>query len=439
MFKRSKSAEDAIGTTSRRADWNSTAYAAAAPQKQPAVDMKAVWRCVDAPRSTFEVDNSTFFLPAGPTAGDKFWMVLAGGDIGVVSKHGFRNEDSGVRSMAKRKDRRKGFTLHCGTLTVSFLPYSPLRRCFVGHGAAAEKRVVARLRTDCQYAADKVASCMASMLWHRVQSYGSALWRTETEVADDLKRAARALGELVEFATRFVEVMRRQYQGGGREDDMPAAYGKALKLLGLAEWYRLHRALNAAQCMDKAFRQCVGRAAGGRAARQRCENFIQSNLLGMLGWRLAPMSMGSQRNVLRDALTALDVLGATDWDCFDEEGVRAKMAESSTMVRIVKEAGFAIWTQQKLMRFLRDQPLRAVDLEEVRWAGRESRSHERIHPAHLRVLRALPWVKTFDVADHVPILRLVALDERLTESGHHVEAVKGRFALRRGRGGEEAA
>ncbi|KAK2062792.1 hypothetical protein LY76DRAFT_613443 [Colletotrichum caudatum] len=348
-------------------------------------EMATVWKSIDAPRSTLRVDNSTFFLPAGPTAGDKFWMVLNGGDIGLVTKNGFRNEDSGVQSSVKRKDRRKGFTVHCGTLTIDFLPSSPLRRCFVGHGAAAEKRVVARLRTDCQYAADKVAGCMASMLWHRVQSCGGSAARpTETEVADDLKKAGRALSELVEFAARFVEVMRRQYQGGGREDKMPAAYGKALRLLGLAEWYRLHRALNAAQCME--------------------------NLLGMLGWRLAPESMDSQRNVLRDALTALDVLDATDWDCFEEEGVRARIGRSSTTVRIVKEAGFAAWTQQKLMRFLRNQPLSAVDLEEMRSAGRESRSHEIIHPAHLRVLRALPWVKTFEVAGRMPILRLVALD-----------------------------
>ncbi|KAK1597077.1 uncharacterized protein LY79DRAFT_508477 [Colletotrichum navitas] len=385
------------------------ACAPAAEQEQTGVNMTSMWKSIDAPRSTFEVDKSTFFLPAGPTAGDRFWMVLTGGDIGHVTKNGFLSEDSGVQSSVKRKDRRKGFTFHCGTLTIDFHPSSPLRRCFVGHGATAEKRVVARLRTDCQYAADKVAICMASMLWHRVVSDSSATWRTEREVADDLKKAARALSELVEFAARFVEVMRRQYQGGGREETMPAAYDKAVKLLGLAEWHRIHRTLNAAQCMEKAFRQSAGRSAS-RATRQRCENFIQSNLLGMLGWRLAPWSVGSQRNVLRDGLTALDVLGATDWDCFEAEGVRARMDKSSTTVRIVKEADFAIWTQQKLMRFLRHQPLRAVDLEEARWAGKESRSQEVIHPAHLRVLRALPWVKTFDVAGHVPILRLVVLD-----------------------------
>ncbi|KAK2041178.1 hypothetical protein LZ31DRAFT_472931 [Colletotrichum somersetense] len=373
-------------------------------------DMTTVWKSIDAPRSTLRVDNSNFFLPAGPTVGDKFWMVLNGGDIGLVTKNGFRNEDNGVQSSVKRKDRRKGFTVHCGTLAIDFLPSSPLRRCFVGHGTAAEKRVVARLRTDCQYAADKVADCMASMLWHRVQSCGGSATRpTETEVADDLNKAGRALGELVEFAAQFVEAMRRQYQGGGREDKIPAAYGKALRLLGLAEWYRLHRALNAAQCMEKASRQSGGRTAR-LATQERCENFIQSNLLGMLGWRLAPRSMDSQRNVLRDALTALDVLGATDWDCFEEENVRARIDRSSTTVRIVKEAGFAIWTQQKLMMFLRNQPLGAVDLEEVRSAGQELRSHEMIHPAHLRVLRALPWVKTFEVAGHMPILRLVALD-----------------------------
>ncbi|KAK1981929.1 hypothetical protein LZ30DRAFT_718802 [Colletotrichum cereale] len=415
IFKRSKSADDAKDRAAwgvnevRRITSNSMAYAAAAGQKQPAADMADVWKSVDAPRSTFEVDNCTFFLPAGPTAGDKFWMVLAGGDIGMVTKNGFLSEDTGVQSRVKRKDRQKGFTFHCGALTIDFPPSKSLRRCFIGHGATAEKRVVARLKTDCRYAADKVTSCMASMLWHRVQSYGATPWRMETEVADDLKKAARALGELVDFAARFVEVMRRQYQGGGREENMPAAYGKALKLLGLAEWYRIHRALNAVQCMEKAFRRSVGRPTGP-ATQQRCENFIQSNLLGMLGWRLAPGSMGSQRNVLRDALTALDVLGATDWDCFDEEGVRARMEQSATTVRIIKEAGFAVWTQQKLMRFLRHQPLRAVDLEEIRSAGRESRGQESIHPAHLRVLKALPWTKNFDVAGHVPILRLVALD-----------------------------
>ncbi|KAK2011728.1 hypothetical protein LZ32DRAFT_533389 [Colletotrichum eremochloae] len=415
IFKRSKRANDVTVSASseintvQQVTSNIRACPSATEQKQPAADVTTVWKFIDAPRSTFDVDDATFFLPAGPTASDKFWMVLAGGDIGVVTKHGFLSEDSGVLSRVKPKDRRKGFTFHCGNLTIYFHPSSPLRRCFVGHGASAEKCIVARLKTDCQYAADKIASCMASMLWHRVQSCGSTPWRTEAEVADDLKKATRALSELVDFAARFVEVMRRQYQGGGREEKMPAAYGKVLKLLGLTEWYRIHRALNAAQCMEKAFRQSGSRSARP-ATQQRCKNFIQSNLLGMLGWRLAPGSMGSQRNVLRKGLTTLDVLGATDWDCFEEEGVRVMMEKSSTTVRIVKEADFAMWTQQKLMRFLRHQPMRVADLEELRSTGQESRSQEVIHPAHLRVLRALPWVKSFDVAGRVPILRLVAVD-----------------------------
>ncbi|GKT96017.1 hypothetical protein CT0861_05209 [Colletotrichum tofieldiae] len=414
IFKKSKSADDVTNLAYeiipvRRITSSSMAYAPAAEQVRPEVDMAPVWKSIDAPRSTFKVDNSNFFLPAGPTVDDNFWMVLANGDIGMVTKDGFLVEDSGVKYHVKRKDRRKGFTFHCGSLTIDFHPSKSLRRCFIGHGAMAEKRVIMRLKTDCQYAADEVTNCMASMLWHRVQSYGNTQWRTETDVADDLKKAAQALSELVEFAARFIEVMRRQHQGNGREDNMPMTYKKALKLLGLTKWYRLHRALNSVQCMEKAFRRSVDRSAHA-ATQHRSENFIQSNLLGMLGWRLAPGSMGSQRNVLRDVLTTLEVLGTTDWDCFEEKDVQARMEQTGVTVRFVKEADFTIWTQQKMMRFLQHRSLRALDPAEVRLAGQESRSEESIHPSHLRMLKALPWVKAFDASGRMPILRLVALD-----------------------------
>ncbi|GKT49773.1 uncharacterized protein ColSpa_09954 [Colletotrichum spaethianum] len=415
IFRKSKSAGDVADLASndiipvRRITSNSMAYALAAQQKRPEVDMATVWKSIDAPRSTLKIDNSTFFLPAGPMADDKFWMVLANGDIGMVTKNGFVVEDSGVKYHVKRKDRSNGFTFHCGTLTIILHPSKSLRRCFIGHGAMAEKRIIMRLQADCQYAADKVTNCMASMLWYNVQSHGSMQWRTETNIADDLEKAAQALSELVDFAARFIKVMRRQYQGDGREETMPAAYKNALKLLVLAKWYRIHRALNSVQCMEKAFRRSVDRSAHP-AAQHRSDNFIQSNLLGMLGWGLAPGSMGSQRDVLQDVLTTLEVLGTTDWGLFEEKDVRARMEQTATTVRIVKEASFTIWTQQKIMRFLRHRPLRGLDPAEVRLAGQESRSEESIHPSHLRMLKVLPWVKNFDAGGRVPILRLAALD-----------------------------
>ncbi|KAK6207656.1 hypothetical protein QIS74_12737 [Colletotrichum tabaci] len=414
IFKQSKSADDAAGPADngivpvRRITSNSMAYAPAAEQDLIGVDMAAVWESINAPRTTLKVDSYDFFLPAGPMVEDKSWMVLTNGDIGLVTWNGLLVEDSDVIHRVKTKNRRKAFTFHCGCLTLGFRLSQSLRRNFIGHGATAECRVITRLKTDCRFAADKVTKCMASLLWFRVQAYGSTHWRTPTEVADDLRKATKALRELVGFAARFIEVLRRHHQGNGREDSMPVAYKKALMLMGLAKWYRTHRAINSIQCLEKALRRSVDESTRQAASRSAC--LVQSNLLGMLGWRLAPGSLGSQRNVLPDVLTTLDVLGTTDWDCYVEKDVRARMEQTEITVRIVKEADFTLWTQQKIMRFLRHRPLSRIDLTEPSWAGQETRGEEKIHPSHVRMLRALPWVRSFDVDGHIPILRFVAPD-----------------------------
>lgn len=404
--------EEAPGLASERSPTlSSMAITPTPPAGDDNPDMTAVWKSVEAPRMTFKIDHSRFYHPAGPLVNDTFWMVLPEGDIGAVSKDGFRLEghadgDAKERQV-KTKDAKSGLTFRCGSWIIDYHPCQSLRRCIIGHGPQAEQRVVARLKTDCQHAAHRVAKCMAGLLWYHLQTYGSLEWWLPEDFANCLKEAAAALNELAGLVSRFIETMRKHYQGGGREGRMPALFKKALVLFGLTKWYRVHRAINSVQCLEKAFRRL---ACGRRDSATECKakGFIGSNTLGMLGWGLAPPSLGAQKDVLPEVLASLDILGTVDWNDFETGAVKASMEKTSTAVRIVKEVHFSAWAFRKMLRFLEHQRMDFENLVEVRGLRKTVTWEGRILPAHLRMLEALPCAQSFEVEGR-RLVRLVGI------------------------------
>ncbi|KAK1690088.1 hypothetical protein BDP55DRAFT_725464 [Colletotrichum godetiae] len=373
------------------------------------IDMAAVWKSVEAPRSTITVDKSKFYHPSGPLADDVFWMPLASGDVGHCSRDGFRidNESCSSRVLYRVKERKhltKGLLMHYGSLTIDYHPSESVSRCFVGFGANAEHRLIMMLKTDCQQAAVKVTACMASLLHSKLQREGSLMWLKPGVVADKLEKAADSLIDVATLVDRFTQTMRKLYQGKDREGGMPAAFKKALLLLGLTKWHRIHRAINAIQCLKKAFQIAAdtdGHARSSSSSSSKAQWCIAANVYGMLGWRRAPASLAQQQNVLSDVSTSLEILGKMDWANFQtRKDVEEKMERAGVTVSITKEANFTSATFRTLMRFLQHRSMILLEGDdefgdaEVGGPQQELRSWTgEILPAHFRMLKSMPWVR----------------------------------------------
>ncbi|KAL0931482.1 uncharacterized protein CTRU02_214217 [Colletotrichum truncatum] len=88
---------------------------------------------------------------------------------------------------------------------------------------------------------------MGGLLWYRVQDCGGLRRRLPGDNAASLALTARALLDFASTAGRFLETTKR------REWYTPATFTAMLRLLRLVERYQVHRAINAVQCLGKAF------------------------------------------------------------------------------------------------------------------------------------------------------------------------------------------
>ncbi|KAJ3938006.1 uncharacterized protein N0V96_012006 [Colletotrichum fioriniae] len=414
-IKRSKSAEDARSEVKdlvpiRRLTSSSFAMV---PRLVPAdIDMAATWTSVEAPRGTFTVDKSKFYHPSGPLADDVFWMPLSSSDVGHCSRDGFRidNDSCSSRVLYRAKEKKhlsKGLLMHCGSLTIDYHLSESVSRCFVGFGSNAERRLIMMLRTDCQRAAAKITACMASLLHSKLQRESSLLWLKPGAVADTLEKAADSLIDLAALVDRFIQTMRKLYQGNNREGNMPVTFKKALFLLGLTKWHRIHRAINAIQCLKKAFRivaDTEGHASSSSSSKARwC---IAANVYGMLGWRRAPASLAHQQKALPNVSTLLEILGEVDWTDFQTRDVEERMGQAGVTVSITKESSFTPATFRTLMRFLQHRSMELLEYDDefgdadVGGPQQEPRSWTgEILPAHFQMLKAMPWVRHCWAAD----------------------------------------
>ncbi|KAK1634882.1 hypothetical protein BDP81DRAFT_482577 [Colletotrichum phormii] len=397
--KRSKSLDDARDESTNDRELVSirrltSSSFAMAPRLVPAdIDMAAVWKSVEAPRGTFTVDKSKFYHPSGPLADDVFWMPLASGDVGHCSRDGFQidNDSCSSRVLYRVKERKhltKGLLMHCGSLTIDYHPSESVSRCFVGFGANAEHRLIMMLKTDCQQAAVKVTACMASLLHSKLQREGSLTWLKPGVVADKLEKAADSLIDIATLVDRFIQTMRKLYQGKDREGGMPVGFKRALLLLGLTKWHRIHRAINAIQCLKKAFQIVADTNGHARRSSSKAQWCIAANVYGMLGWRRAPASLAQQQNVLPNVSTSLEILGEMDWANFQTRDVEERMGQAGVTVSITKEASFTPATFRTLMRFLQHRSMQ----EPRSWTGE-------ILPAHFRMLKGMPWIRHCWVPD----------------------------------------
>ncbi|KAK2758502.1 hypothetical protein CKAH01_05550 [Colletotrichum kahawae] len=268
--------------------------------------MTSIFKAAEAPRSTFTLDKTRFYLPEGPLSDDAFWVPLPDGDRGTVDHHGPRLVDAEPK--IKIKKRARGMSYRGGSWIVDIDLKRP--RCFVAHGAMAEECMVRRMQTDCRAAAKRLATSMGGIMWQRVQGGGGVDRLTNPDIADCLARTADALFEFTDLTGRFIEVTRRRHL---REAVSPLFKG-VLKLLGIVEWYRVHRAVNAVQILQRSFegltRRCVtGEEKMAQCAAQSCK---ATYTLGMMGWRLASDLIGTQAGALSEALHSLHVLSTTD-------------------------------------------------------------------------------------------------------------------------------
>ncbi|KXH25263.1 hypothetical protein CSIM01_04207 [Colletotrichum simmondsii] len=411
-LKRSKSADDAKSESAndlvpiRRL--TSSSFAMAPRLAAAYFDMATTWMSVDAPRGTFTVDKSKFYHPSGPLADDVFWMPLSSGDVGHCSRDGFRidNDSCFSRVLYRVKEKKhlsKGLLMHCGSLTIDYHPSESVSRCFVGFGPNAEHRLIMMLRTDCQQAAVKVTACMAGLLHSKLQREGGLLWLKPGAVADTLEKAADLLIDSAVLVDRFIQTMRKLYQGNDREANMPVTFKKALFLLGLTKWHRIHRAINAIQCLKKAFR--IVADTEGHENRSSIDSkahwCITANVYGMLGWRRAPASLAHQQNVLPNVLTLLEILSEVDWANFQTSDVEEKMEQAGVTVSITKEANFTPATFRTLMRFLQHRSMELLEYDDeygdadVRGPKQEEPQSwtGEILPAHFQMLKVMPWVR----------------------------------------------
>ncbi|KAF4774568.1 hypothetical protein HER10_EVM0001098 [Colletotrichum scovillei] len=430
-LKRSKSADDAKSKSAndlvpiRRL--TSSSFAMAPRLAAAYIDMATTWMSVEAPRGTFTVDKSKFYHPSGPLADDVFWMPLSSGDVGHCSRDGFRidNDSCSSRVLYRVKEKKhlsKGLLMHYGSLTIDYHPSESVSRCFVGFGPNAEHRLIMMLRTDCQRAAVKVTACMVSLLHSKLQREGSLLWLKPGAVADTLEKAADSLIDTAVLVDRFIQTMRKLYQGNDREANIPGTFKKALSLLGLTKWHRIHRAINAIQCLKKAFRIVADTEAHENRSSigSKAHWCIAANVYGMLGWRRAPASLAHQQNVLPNVLTSLEILSEVDWTNFQTSDVEERMGQANVTVSIAKEANFTPATFRTLMRFLQHRSMEFLEYDDEfgdadvggpkqeepqSWTGE-------ILPAHFQMLKAMPWVRHCRAADStfLTVLALPALE-----------------------------
>ncbi|KAF9878026.1 hypothetical protein CkaCkLH20_04602 [Colletotrichum karsti] len=354
-------------------------------------DMKAIWKAVEAPHTTFSLDNSKFYLPEGPLANDSFWLVIAKGEKATVDRHGPHLVDC-EEPKVKINNEQRPFIFTCGSLIVDF-HFGPSWYLFA-QGELAEECVIRRLHGIARTAADSLAKSMGGLLWHRIQRCGGVYCLVPMDVARSLGRTAEILLEFTELAGRLVETMRRRRV----DDGVPAAFRKVLQLLGIVEWYRVHRAFNAVQVLQKAYEGLRSPTAQKRMASTGC---IEHAMLGMLGWRLAPESIGEQQGALSEGLHSLYVLSNTDWTGFDAAEVEGRVRQKTTPVCVVKDNWFCAWAFGTVCRFLTHQTLECVcSAEELASCPGPSRFEGHLRFAHLEMFKTLPWVESFTGTEH---------------------------------------
>ncbi|KAI8256805.1 hypothetical protein K4K58_004617 [Colletotrichum sp. SAR11_239] len=360
--------------------------------------MNSIFKAAEAPRSTFTLDKTRFYLPEGPLSDDAFWVPLPDGDRGKVDHRGPHLVDT--EPIVKIKKRARGMSYRGGSWIVDIDLQRP--RCFVAHGTMAEECMVRRMQTDCRAAAKRLAATMGGIFWQRIQGGGGVDRLTNPDIAGCLARTADALFEFTNITGRFIEVTRRRHL---KEDVSPLFKG-VLKLLGIVEWHRVHRAVNAVQILRRSFEGLTARCVTGeeKMAQYAAQSCKKTYMLGMMGWRLAPDSIGSQQGALSQALHSLHVLGTADWMGYDAQEVKARMAQKSTPVCLVKDNFFCAWTFGMAVRFLTHQNLQCS------WSAAELancpgpwRFEGHIYTSHLEMLKTLPWVECFTGLEHTRV------------------------------------
>ncbi|TDZ73298.1 hypothetical protein CTRI78_v001242 [Colletotrichum trifolii] len=363
--------------------------------------MEDIWKAVEAPRATFKTDHSTFYLPEGPLAEDRFYVILPRATRVTVDRDG----PSAAGGKVKIKTARRG-TFTRRRLVVDLNPCREFHRPNI----VREENMTKKLAADAKWAGEKLAKAMAGLLWHRIFITGGVPYISCEEVADRLEAAAKAMFEFTELAGRHVEMLRLKHEGRGGPA-MSLASRRMLELLGLVEWYRIHRAVNAVQALEKAFRRWADKHTISN-------NFVGLYMLGMLGWRFGPQVIGEQQGALSRALHSLMILGSVDWEGFNAGEVTERMERMGTPIEVVKDGLFSCWAYSKVRRFLSHGCLEC-DGDEVQ--GRvPSRWKGHILWAHLEMMRALPWVEVSEQDGHTS-MRLypvpeVKANEEATES-----------------------
>ncbi|KAJ0338864.1 hypothetical protein COL922a_005059 [Colletotrichum nupharicola] len=325
--------------------------------------MTSIFKAAEAPRSTFTLDKTRFYLPEGPLSDDAFWVPLPDGDRGKVDHRGPHLIDT--EPIVKIKKRARGMSYRGGSWIVDIDLQRPREeaRCHLGRDILA--------------ANPDIAGCLA--------------------------RTADALFEFTYLTGRFIEATRRRHL---KEDVSPLFKG-VLKLLDIVEWHRIHRAVNAVQILRRSFEGLTARCVTGeeKMAQYTAQSCKETYMLGMMGWRLAPDSIGSQQGALSQALHSLHVLGTADWMGYDAEELKARMAQKSTPVCLVKDNFFCAWTFGMAVRFLTHQNLQCSwSADELANCPGPWRFEGHIYTSHLEMLKTLlPWVECFTGSEHTRV------------------------------------
>ncbi|KAI8272664.1 hypothetical protein K4K60_012080 [Colletotrichum sp. SAR11_57] len=310
--------------------------------------MTSIFKAAEAPRSTFTLDKTRIYLPEGPLSDDAFWVPLPDGDRGKVDHRGPHLIDT--EPIVKIKKRARGMSYRGGSWIVDIDLQRP--RCFVAHGTMAEECMVRRMQTDCRAAAKRLAATMGGIFWQRIQGGGGVDRLTNPDIAGCLARTADALFEFTNLTGRFIEATRRRHL---KEDVSPLFKGILRRSFeGLT-----------ARCV-------TGEEKMAQYAAQSCKETY--------------------------------MLGTADWMGYDAEELKARMAQKSTPVCLVKDNFFCAWTFGMAVRFLTHQNLQCSwSADELANCPGPWRFEGHIYTSHLEMLKTLPWVECFTGSEHTRV------------------------------------